>query len=95
MLVMDSRTRLNISKFLVFDFSMYKADFEDSRHLVRLWLRDPELAWETPEALKCRWEMVYGGVTAENQVFPLEPSIRSQSAGTGNSVASNGATTAY
>ncbi|KAK4501968.1 hypothetical protein PRZ48_007778 [Zasmidium cellare] len=51
------------------------------RHLIRLWLRDPENAWETPEALKGRWEHVYGGVTAENSVFPLEPRIRSSSAG--------------
>ncbi|KAL4963704.1 TauD/TfdA family dioxygenase [Aspergillus stella-maris] len=36
-----------------------RAGFTDSgekrRHLVRLWLRDPELAWETPEGLKSRW----------------------------------------
>ena len=56
------------------------------RHLVRLWLRDPELAWETPDALQGKWEKVYGGVTAENQVFPLEPYIRSQSSGTGTLV---------
>ncbi|KAL4880297.1 hypothetical protein BJY04DRAFT_219293 [Aspergillus karnatakaensis] len=59
-----------------------RAGFTDSkekrRHLVRFWLRDPELAWETPEALKSRWENVYGGVTAESSVFPLEPIVRSR-----------------
>ncbi|KAM5350994.1 hypothetical protein ACJ41O_003717 [Fusarium nematophilum] len=47
------------------------------RHLLRLWLRDPENAWETPEQLKSRWAELYSGVTAESQVFPIEPYIRS------------------
>ncbi|KAH9909522.1 Clavaminate synthase-like protein [Xylariomycetidae sp. FL2044] len=55
--------------------------FEDTpaqrRHLVRLWLRDPELAWPTPEILGPRWAELYGGVTPEASVFPLEPFIRS------------------
>lgn len=51
------------------------------RHLIRLWLRDEELHWDTPAALQSRWDRVYGNVTAENQVFPLEPSIRSASSG--------------
>ncbi|KAL6231247.1 hypothetical protein BDW75DRAFT_248046 [Aspergillus navahoensis] len=59
-----------------------RAGFTDSsekrRHLVRLWLRDPELAWETPEELKSRWEYVYGGVDAASSIFPLEPFVRSQ-----------------
>ncbi|EAW10806.1 TauD/TfdA family dioxygenase [Aspergillus clavatus NRRL 1] len=45
------------------------------RHLLRLWLRDPENAWETPEPLKERWNIVYGDVTPEEQVFPLEPKV--------------------
>lgn len=49
------------------------------RHLLRLWLRDPEHSWETPAALEDRWRAVYGGVTPERQVFPLEPYIRSES----------------
>jgi hypothetical protein len=48
---------------------------------MRLWLRDPENAWDTPEALTQRWDHVYAGVTPENTVFPLEPRIRSSSAG--------------
>jgi hypothetical protein len=59
-----------------------RAGFRDSeekrRHLVRLWLRDPELAWKTPEGLKARWEGIYGGVTPEKEVFPLEPFVRSR-----------------
>ncbi|GKT95330.1 tfdA family taurine catabolism dioxygenase [Colletotrichum tofieldiae] len=54
---------------------------EKQRHLIRLWLRDPENAWTTPEALKERWERVYSGVTPEKSVFPLEPQIRSVSRG--------------
>ncbi|KAL4803349.1 hypothetical protein BDV18DRAFT_162914 [Aspergillus unguis] len=51
---------------------------EKTRHLVRLWLRDPELAWETPDGLKSRWEYVYGGVDAGSSILPLEPFVRSQ-----------------
>jgi len=46
------------------------------RHLLRLWLRDPELAWETPAGLQERWDALYKDVTEEEQVFPLEPRIR-------------------
>jgi len=46
------------------------------RHLLRLWLRDPELAWKTPEALQDRWDALYKDVTEEEQVFPLEAKIR-------------------
>ncbi|KAK4183243.1 high-affinity methionine permease [Podospora australis] len=37
-----------------------RAGFRDStekqRHLVRLWLRDPKLAWQTPEPLQEHWD---------------------------------------
>ncbi|KAI0181147.1 Clavaminate synthase-like protein [Hypoxylon sp. FL1284] len=49
------------------------------RHLLRLWLRDPENAWPTPQVLKPRWAQLYEGVTPEGEVFPLEPYIRSAS----------------
>ena len=49
------------------------------RHLVRLWLRDPENAWGTPPQLADRWALVYGGADPETHVFPLEPYIRSES----------------
>ncbi|KAK3332621.1 hypothetical protein B0T19DRAFT_448578 [Cercophora scortea] len=62
-----------------------RAGFRDSaekqRHLVRLWLRDPERAWKTPDALQSRWDRLYEGVTPEKSVFPLEPRIRSPSKG--------------
>ncbi|OTA60721.1 Clavaminate synthase-like protein [Hypoxylon sp. EC38] len=50
---------------------------EKRRHLLRLWLRDPENAWPTPEVLNYRWAQLYEGVTPEGQVLPLEPFIRS------------------
>ncbi|XDG04988.1 hypothetical protein ABKA04_004603 [Annulohypoxylon sp. FPYF3050] len=49
---------------------------EKQRHLLRLWLRDPENAWETPEPLKWRWTQLYEGWTPEEEVLPLEPYIR-------------------
>lgn len=49
------------------------------RHLVRLWLRDPENAWETPAPHVERWKHLYDVPTPESQVFPLEPYIRSES----------------
>ncbi|KAH7024624.1 TfdA family taurine catabolism dioxygenase TauD [Microdochium trichocladiopsis] len=49
------------------------------RHLLRLWLRDSENAWPTPEVLQPRWEQLYDGVTPEASVLPLEPYIRSAS----------------
>ena len=46
------------------------------RHLLRLWLRDPDNAWETPAQLQPRWDAIYKDVAEEEQVFPLEPAIR-------------------
>ena len=54
------------------------------RHLVRLWLRDPENAWKTPTVLQERWDRLYKGVTPEASVFPLEPFLRSASKGDAN-----------
>jgi hypothetical protein len=57
------------------------------RHLVRLWLRDPELAWQMPDELWTRWQLVFGGRedsdAVEREVWPLEPFVRSAAAGTG------------
>jgi hypothetical protein len=47
------------------------------RHLLRFWLRDPENAWHTPEVLRPRWAQIYEGITPENEVFPIEPFVRS------------------
>lgn len=52
------------------------------RHLVRLWLRDPEHEWVKPVALQERFDRVYDGVTVEKSVFPLEATIRSSNVAT-------------
>jgi hypothetical protein len=57
----------------------YTDSEQTQRHLLRIWLRDPEYAWETPEPLTSRWDRVYGGVTPELQTFPLQPHMRSES----------------
>jgi hypothetical protein len=46
------------------------------RHLLRLWLRDSEYAWETPLQLQGRWDEIYKGLSEEEQRFPLEPTLR-------------------
>jgi hypothetical protein len=53
----------------------------DTRHLIRMWLRDPEYAWETPGPLRERWEAVYGGVRPETMVLPVVPYMRSTNYG--------------
>ncbi|KAJ7778639.1 hypothetical protein DFH07DRAFT_901329 [Mycena maculata] len=50
-------------------------DEEHTRHLVRLWLRNDELAWKTPKPLEETWQKLYS-VPPEAQRFPLEPEIR-------------------
>ncbi|EXJ68661.1 uncharacterized protein A1O5_08455 [Cladophialophora psammophila CBS 110553] len=59
----------------------FKDTPERQRHLVRLWLRDPEYCWETPSALTSKWAQLYHGVATDRQVFPLEPYVRSASNG--------------
>ncbi|CAO1612576.1 unnamed protein product [Parajaminaea phylloscopi] len=54
---------------------------EQRRHLLRLWLRDPEYAYPTPACLQNRWAQLYEGVTPEAQLFPIEPSVRTESGG--------------
>jgi alpha-ketoglutarate-dependent taurine dioxygenase len=61
----------------------FRNTMEQQRHLVRLWLRDEELAWELPRELHGRMAKVFEGVTEEGQVFPLEPFVRSSAAGRG------------
>ncbi|KAF8191506.1 hypothetical protein K438DRAFT_1590870 [Mycena galopus ATCC 62051] len=46
-----------------------------TRHLVRLWLRNDQLAWKTPKPLEAIWKKLYL-VAPETQRFPLEPEIR-------------------
>jgi hypothetical protein len=61
----------------------FKNTAEQQRHLVRLWLRDEEYAWELPRELHGRFAKVFEGVTDEKQVFPLEPFVRSSASGKG------------
>ncbi|KAF4957351.1 hypothetical protein FSARC_11326 [Fusarium sarcochroum] len=49
---------------------------EKQRHLIRFWLRDPELAWKTPEPLRPLWDKVYKDLNVDNTVFPLDPVMR-------------------
>lgn len=44
---------------------------------MRLWLKDPEYAWQTPHGLQWRWDEIYKDVRPENEVFPLEAFVRS------------------
>ena len=46
------------------------------RHLLRLWLRNEELAWKTPKVLQPQWQRLYHSARPEEQHFPLEPVIR-------------------
>ncbi|KAJ5117454.1 hypothetical protein N7448_011086 [Penicillium atrosanguineum] len=58
----------------------YLDDADHRRHLLRLWLRDPINAWETPRSLRDRWDRIYGLEAVPScrlQLFPLEPVARS------------------
>ncbi|CAA7265330.1 unnamed protein product [Cyclocybe aegerita] len=53
---------------------------EHTRHLIRLWLRNDELAWKTPKLLQPIWERLYS-ISPEQQRFALEPEIRRKANG--------------
>ncbi|KAF5386958.1 hypothetical protein D9615_001944 [Tricholomella constricta] len=53
----------------------FRDDAEHTRHLIRLWLRNDELAWKTPGPLQPIWNRLYS-VAPDDQRFPLEPEIR-------------------
>lgn len=56
----------------------YVDDGEHRRHLLRLWMRDPENAWATPEEMRGRWGRIYGAEASNGpEVFPLEAATRS------------------
>ncbi|TFK32123.1 hypothetical protein BDQ12DRAFT_775069 [Crucibulum laeve] len=56
---------------------------EKTRHLLRLWLRNEELAWKIPPELETTWKRLYYSVTPDEQRFPAEPEIRAASKGGG------------
>ncbi|KDR81867.1 hypothetical protein GALMADRAFT_59372 [Galerina marginata CBS 339.88] len=58
----------------------FKDNEEHTRHLLRLWLRNDELAWKTPKPLQPIWQRLYS-VGPEEQRFPLEPEIRRKASG--------------
>ncbi|KAG0127738.1 hypothetical protein HOY82DRAFT_62812 [Tuber indicum] len=43
------------------------------RHLLRLWLRNEELAWKTPEVLQSAWNVAYGSDDVSEEKWPIEP----------------------
>ncbi|KAK7402615.1 hypothetical protein QQX98_011627 [Neonectria punicea] len=54
--------------------------FDDSdqaqRHLVRLWLRHPEKAWQMPKGLDMAWDRVYAELGSEgDENWPLQPVV--------------------
>ncbi|KZP02489.1 Clavaminate synthase-like protein [Athelia psychrophila] len=59
----------------------FRDDKENTRHLLRLWLRNEELAWKIPEYLNANWQRLYYSLDPEKQVFVLEPEMRSVSKG--------------
>jgi hypothetical protein len=56
-----------------------RAGFTDSatetRHIIRLWLRNEKMAWETPEGLKATWAQKYGDDSAWRKIakWNVEP----------------------
>ncbi|KAL0947545.1 hypothetical protein HGRIS_013641 [Hohenbuehelia grisea] len=58
----------------------FRDDSDNIRHLIRLWLRNDELAWKTPKPLEHIWKRLYS-VPPEGQRFPLEPEIRKKENG--------------
>lgn len=65
-----------------FNIDLLSDPFYFRRHLVRLWLRDPEFEWKKNEALKERFDRVYADLEIESSVFPLEATIRGANVGT-------------
>ncbi|KAH8825797.1 hypothetical protein DL96DRAFT_1670168 [Flagelloscypha sp. PMI_526] len=69
----------NLSVFHARD--AFRDDEKNTRHLVRLWLRDEENAWKIPGELEDLWNKLYYTAKPEDQRFPLEPYIRHASHG--------------
>ncbi|CAG8090782.1 unnamed protein product [Penicillium olsonii] len=56
----------------------YADDSENRRHLLRLWLRDPQNQWTTPDPLYNRSNRIYDQRLRKGpQIFPLDPIARS------------------
>ncbi|TFK36380.1 hypothetical protein BDQ12DRAFT_609947 [Crucibulum laeve] len=48
---------------------------EKTRHLLRLWLRNEELAWKIPTELQPTWDRVFYKTSLVEQQFPVEPEM--------------------
>ncbi|PPQ82715.1 hypothetical protein CVT26_001034, partial [Gymnopilus dilepis] len=57
---------------------------DKKRHLLRLWLRNEELAWKLPHQLEPTWKKLYYSATPDSERFPPEPEIRNASKGGAN-----------
>jgi hypothetical protein len=44
----------------------------DKRHLVRMWLRNEKLAWDTPTPLRMFWERVYKRRERKEQIWEVD-----------------------
>lgn len=55
------------------------------RYLLRLWLRNEELAWKTPKTLEPIWKRLFS-VGPDEQRFPLEPEKRRKETGRTNDI---------
>ncbi|KAF9465454.1 taurine catabolism dioxygenase TauD [Collybia nuda] len=53
----------------------FRDDENHTRHLLRFWLRNEELAWQIPEPLQPLWKKTFN-VQPEDQTFALDPVIR-------------------
>ncbi|KAI3325263.1 Clavaminate synthase-like protein [Xylariaceae sp. AK1471] len=53
----------------------YQDDAVATRHLVRLWLRNEELAWDIPESMKTPWVASFGAKAKKivNRQYPVAP----------------------
>jgi len=47
-----------------------------SRHLLRLWLRNEDLAWKTPKESEDNYKKLYYTASVDDQVFTVEPFVR-------------------
>ncbi|KII91313.1 hypothetical protein PLICRDRAFT_38052 [Plicaturopsis crispa FD-325 SS-3] len=55
----------------------FRDDPEHPRHLLRLWLRNEELAWKLPEVVDPAWKRLYYTLKPEEQKLYLYPEVRS------------------
>lgn len=53
----------------------YEDDDTATRHLVRLWLRNSQFAWDIPESMKTPWEASFGARAKKivNRQYPIAP----------------------